>query len=78
MVKRHTRAAGASDVPTRKGRKIKKERSRVCDRKDSSFSENVDKTKRIRGIDRFDAATIRRNHDFHSRETSANCVELNT
>lgn len=82
MVKRHTRAAGASDVPTRKVRKIKKERSSVCARKDSSFSENVDKRKHlaktIRDIDRFDAATIRRVHDFHSRETSANCVERNS
>jgi len=43
MVKRHTRAAGASDVPTRKARKIKKEKSSACARKDSSFSENVDK-----------------------------------
>jgi hypothetical protein len=82
MVKRHTRAAGASDVPKRKARKIKKERSSVRARKDSSFSENVDKrkhlVKKVRGIDRFDAETIRRVHDFHSRKTSANCVELNS
>lgn len=43
MVKRHRGAAGASDVPARKDRKIKKEKSSVCARKDSSFSENVDK-----------------------------------
>jgi hypothetical protein len=82
MVARHTREAGASDVPMRKARRIKKERSSVCARKDSSFCENVDKRKHlaktIRGIDRFGAATIRRVHDFHSRETSANCVELNS
>ena len=82
MVKRNTRAAGASDVPMRKARKIKKERSSVCARKDNSFSENVDKKKHlaktIRGIDSFDAAKIRRAHDFHSRETSANYVELNS
>jgi len=81
MVKRHRRAAGASDVPTRKARKIKKEKNSLCARKDSSFSETVDKKKHlaktIRGIYRFDAATIRTADDFHSRETSANYVELN-
>lgn len=52
MVKRNTRAAGASDVPMRKARKIKKERSSVCARKDNSFSENVDKKKTPRENDK--------------------------
>jgi len=60
--------------------RLKKERRSVCARKESLFSENVDKrkclAKTIRGTDRFAAATMRRVHDFHSRETSANCVEL--
>ena len=45
-MKRHERAAGAWDVPTRKSQKIKKkERSSVCARKGSTFSETVDKVK---------------------------------
>lgn len=62
------------------GKLKKKDRSSVCARKGSTFSETVDEikhlTKSIRGIDRLDAATVTRVHDLYSREMSANCVEL--
>jgi hypothetical protein len=80
--KTNKRAAGATGVSAHTVQKIKKEERGVCDKKGNFFSEIVNKRKylvrTIKDIDGFDAATIRRGHDFYSRQRSANCVELNS